>query len=92
MFRNERLSPNDDAAPHIVVYSSHWFDLKTPHGREMVIRHVLALPEWARFAHANPAVVDGANDPEEEEEGGGAAEGDYWVEAVYREDQQMGGV
>ncbi|KAK4034278.1 hypothetical protein C8A01DRAFT_39245 [Parachaetomium inaequale] len=32
---------------HLVVKSSEWFDIGTKTGREMVVRHLLALVKWA---------------------------------------------
>ncbi|KAH6650723.1 hypothetical protein F5144DRAFT_637876 [Chaetomium tenue] len=43
----EHLSPTDDSGPYLWVSSSDWFDISEKEGREMVVRHVLALVTWA---------------------------------------------
>ena len=54
-FVDESLSPTVDSDPYLLVEStSEWFDMKERIGRKMIVRHLLALVEWAREAAAHP--------------------------------------
>ncbi|AEO70395.1 d7e97f78-b2a0-49c4-900a-46db6049e10d [Thermothielavioides terrestris] len=57
------LSPEDTAGPCLSVKSSEWFDLGTKKGREMTVRHLLALVKWARSVATEE---DEAGEEEEE--------------------------
>ncbi len=51
---SESLSPTVDSDPCLFVEStSEWFDIKERNGRKMIVRHLLALVEWAREAAAH---------------------------------------
>ncbi|KAK3300396.1 uncharacterized protein B0H64DRAFT_428476 [Chaetomium fimeti] len=42
------LSPNDNGSDlFFLVNSTDWFDITTKGGREMIVRHILALIQWA---------------------------------------------
>ncbi len=45
----ESLSPMVASDPYLFVEStSEWSDIKERNGRKMIVRHLLALVEWAR--------------------------------------------
>jgi hypothetical protein len=43
---------------HLVVKSSEWFDIGTKEGREMIVRHLLAVVRWAHDELDNDADED----------------------------------
>ncbi|KAH6853783.1 hypothetical protein B0I37DRAFT_409920 [Chaetomium sp. MPI-CAGE-AT-0009] len=53
----ESLSPNDHSNLYFSVKSTNWFDIATEEGREMTVRHLLALVQWA-----HKKMEDGSNE------------------------------
>lgn len=51
----EELSPvaPGDTESYLLVNTSEWFDIATKRGREMTVRHLLALVKWAQAAEAD---------------------------------------